>query len=225
MTVECRGCGAQVAVVATGDDGLLRGVSHCPHCGLMRPIPDDRQAVFAQWYGLVKQAVGRMARAGMDADDAETVALEAYARAVLQWEPSRAKFATVATHYLRSASGRAIAAFKARPKGVNTSQSPVFDAYHGFEHAHPDDLARDGSTPAPDAAAEAEDERERVRRAVAKLPEREAYVVARRHGFIDGEPATLAVVAEELGLSKERVRQIEAAALVKLRSILTQPSE
>ena len=56
-----------------------------------------------------------------------------------------------------------------------------------------------------------------LRRAVAQLPEREREVVKRRYG-LNGErdPASLATIGRELGLTRERVRQIEASALEQL---------
>ncbi len=55
---------------------------------------------------------------------------------------------------------------------------------------------------------------------LAKLPERERYVVERRYGLDnDGRCATLGEVSEEIGVTRERVRQIQNSALRKLRSI------
>jgi RNA polymerase primary sigma factor len=60
-------------------------------------------------------------------------------------------------------------------------------------------------------------EQDVLRRAVAQLPEREREVVKRRYG-IDGDrdPASLEAIGRELGLTRERVRQIEASALERL---------
>lgn len=55
-----------------------------------------------------------------------------------------------------------------------------------------------------------------MRAALALLPEREAYVLRRRFG-LGGEPGKLLEIGRELGLTRERVRQIEKAALAKLR--------
>ncbi|HZS01827.1 MAG TPA: sigma-70 family RNA polymerase sigma factor [Chloroflexota bacterium] len=49
------------------------------------------------------------------------------------------------------------------------------------------------------------------------LNPREAAVLRMRFGLVDGQPHTLGEIAEELGISRERVRQIEAEALHKLR--------
>jgi RNA polymerase nonessential primary-like sigma factor len=55
---------------------------------------------------------------------------------------------------------------------------------------------------------------------IAQLPERERWVLERRFGLNDHGVQTLAEVAEQLGLTRERVRQIQAAALQKLRALM-----
>ena len=52
-------------------------------------------------------------------------------------------------------------------------------------------------------------------RAMQALNPRERYIVAERK--LKDEPRTLESLGEELGLSKERVRQLEAAAFAKMR--------
>jgi RNA polymerase primary sigma factor len=44
------------------------------------------------------------------------------------------------------------------------------------------------------------------------LPERAQYVLVRRYGLDNHEPATLAKLSEELDVSRERVRQIQLEA-------------
>ncbi|MCD4748552.1 MAG: RNA polymerase sigma factor RpoD/SigA [Thermoanaerobaculales bacterium] len=59
--------------------------------------------------------------------------------------------------------------------------------------------------------------------ALAELPERERRVLEMRFGLGDDQPRTLRKIGESLGLSRERVRQIESRALARLRrSHLTQ---
>ena len=55
-----------------------------------------------------------------------------------------------------------------------------------------------------------------IESSLANVSEVEARVLRLRHGLI-GQPRTLEQVGRELGLSRERVRQIESSALVKLR--------
>jgi len=53
--------------------------------------------------------------------------------------------------------------------------------------------------------------------ALAELPERERKVLELRFGLTDDQPKTLREIGEVMGLSRERVRQIESRALNKLR--------
>ena len=60
-------------------------------------------------------------------------------------------------------------------------------------------------------------EQDVLRRAVAQLPEREREVVKLRYGLNgDRDPASLEAIGRQLGLTRERVRQIEATALEQL---------
>lgn len=49
------------------------------------------------------------------------------------------------------------------------------------------------------------------------LPDRERRVLKLRFGFEDGRPRTLEEVGREFNVSRERIRQIEAKALLMLR--------
>ena len=81
------------------------------------------------------------------------------------------------------------------------------------------DLLSDPS--AEDPAGDAVDSVRRieVRRAVAELPERERRVLELRFGF-DGDPQTLEAIGKELGVTRERVRQLETDALARLEAEL-----
>jgi RNA polymerase primary sigma factor len=78
------------------------------------------------------------------------------------------------------------------------------------------DLFADESS--ADPAEEAVDalRRQRVQRAVAELPERQRRIIELRFGF-DGESASLETIGKELGLTRERVRQLESEALTRLQ--------
>ena len=58
-----------------------------------------------------------------------------------------------------------------------------------------------------------------LREAMRDLTPRERQVISRR--FLDGRRTTLAEIGRSFGVTKERIRQIEAKALVKLRNALT----
>src|SRR5829696_3364370 len=57
-----------------------------------------------------------------------------------------------------------------------------------------------------------------VGEAVDSLPERYRYVLVRRYGLDDKDPATLAELGNELGLSHERVRQLQLQAVGRLKN-------
>lgn len=57
---------------------------------------------------------------------------------------------------------------------------------------------------------------ESLRRALDLLPERERQVISLRYGLDSGSPMTLQAIADDLGVTRERVRQIEASALAAL---------
>jgi RNA polymerase sigma factor (sigma-70 family) len=60
--------------------------------------------------------------------------------------------------------------------------------------------------------------RRSIRDLLAALSERERHVVERRYGLDGNPPATLQQVGQEIGVTRERTRQILGAALRKLRS-------
>ena len=55
---------------------------------------------------------------------------------------------------------------------------------------------------------------------LAELPERQRLVIERRYGLNDAEIATLDVLSRELGITRERVRQVQVEALERLRAKL-----
>lgn len=81
------------------------------------------------------------------------------------------------------------------------------------------DTLEDSTTPAPAETASQHLLGEELHRALALLTPRERAVVTLRYGIGDGRSRTLLEVGKELGISRERVRQLEVVALMKLRGI------
>jgi len=79
------------------------------------------------------------------------------------------------------------------------------------------DLLPDPAAARPDVEAEAQEVAAVVRAALATLPPRERAILTARHGLDDTPPRTLDEIGRGLGLTCERVRQIEARALRQLR--------
>jgi RNA polymerase primary sigma factor len=59
--------------------------------------------------------------------------------------------------------------------------------------------------------------REDMLKALDVLTSRERRVIELRYGLLDGQPRTLEVVGKEFGVTRERIRQIEAKALEKIK--------
>ncbi len=78
------------------------------------------------------------------------------------------------------------------------------------------ELLPDPSAEDPAEVVARDDARHRLAQALAALPERERTVLVERSGF-DGEPRSLTAIGKDLGVSRERARQLEGAALKKLR--------
>lgn len=77
-------------------------------------------------------------------------------------------------------------------------------------------LPDDRAVPVPDAIQDG-DLGERLREVMADLPEREQMILRRRFGLDGHEPETLGSIAEDLGITAERVRQLQKAALARLQ--------
>ena len=80
----------------------------------------------------------------------------------------------------------------------------------------------DEQTPEPTDFLQAEDVRQHLEEWLGKLSDKQREVVVRRFGLQGYENSTLEQVARELGVTRERVRQIQIDALKRLRVILEQ---
>lgn len=79
------------------------------------------------------------------------------------------------------------------------------------------DFIPDEESPAPAEVVTNQLLREKLMEILSTLPPREVRVLQLRYGLLDGETYTLEEVGRKLGITRERVRQIEAQALSRLR--------
>jgi RNA polymerase primary sigma factor len=79
------------------------------------------------------------------------------------------------------------------------------------------DLIEDSDALTPADALDATELRQQFEVALAMLSQREAAVMRMRFGLTDGQPRTLEEIGKVHGITRERIRQVEAKALSKLR--------
>lgn len=85
------------------------------------------------------------------------------------------------------------------------------------EDSHLGDFIPDDETPSPAEATSTNILREELERQLHTLTPREEHVIKLRFGLYDGRTRTLEEVGKEFDITRERIRQIEAKALRKLR--------
>jgi RNA polymerase primary sigma factor len=91
-------------------------------------------------------------------------------------------------------------------------QQPIRDESTALQ-----EVVEDTQTPQPEVLIAAEQVRRGVHACLGHLPEREALILRWRYGLDAGEPQSLQEIGAVLGLSRERVRQLEQQAFAKLR--------
>ena len=102
---------------------------------------------------------------------------------------------------------------------IRISQDPVsLETPIGEEDdSHLGDFIPDEEAPAPADSASLSMLKETLNEVLDTLQDREKQVLRLRFGLVDGRPRTLEEVGEQFGVTRERIRQIEAKALRKLR--------
>jgi RNA polymerase primary sigma factor len=97
-----------------------------------------------------------------------------------------------------------------RPLSLETPTDDEEDSVLG-------DFIQDEEVPAPDETATYNLLREHLETVLNGLPPREVRILQLRYGLLDGQAYTLEEVGRKMGVTRERVRQIEAQALSRLR--------
>ena len=96
-------------------------------------------------------------------------------------------------------------------------EKPIRGGEEG-EEAELGTVLADLNSPQPEFIANQRILRHQVREIVDELPPRDRKIVTLRFGLLTGIPKTLAEVAKEFGISRERVRQIQERALERIRA-------
>ena len=165
-------------------------------------------------------------------EDAVIDASMAVIEAAKRYDPKQGSFSTYATWYIRHAIGSNASERYAVHIPVNVETDWRLGRLKADTEAYIEKIARphwleeivgeedDGEVLLEETIPIEEDRwadaRESLEKAMETLTERERYVLTERYGFYDGEYKTLEKVGDTMGITRDRVRQIEQKALRKL---------
>jgi RNA polymerase primary sigma factor len=178
--------------------------------------------LFEAHFPLVVRSAVAFAGRGILAEDLVGEACVGFLEAISRFDPARGfRLMTYATWWMRRRLAEAVAQ-QARAVRLPRRDRSAAGATREvpWSELPPADEARLSIAPDAAAALDRASRRNALRAAVGALRERERAVLVRHHG-LSGREETLAEIAHDFGVSKERVRQLEAAALARLRDALS----
>lgn len=201
-------------LIEEGNLGLLRAVEGYD------PVRDTRFSTYAAWW--IKQAIKRalinsVQPIHIPAYMVEMIAKWKQAATELQSKLNRPPTLQEMAEHMRLPEKkvriirRAVKAFSSHKQAATTDG--------GFALA---EMLADNRTPAPQEALFDEADTEIVQRLLDLIDDREAKILRLRFGLDENEPMTLKQIGQKIGLTRERVRQIEHEALRKLNELLSE---
>lgn len=200
-------------LIAEGNLGLIRAVEGYDLA------QGTRFSTYASWW--IKQSIKRSLINGVQPIHIPAYMVEMIAR----WRHARDEFVEAEA---RDPSLTELADFMKLPerkvriirRAVKAFSSPTQSAEiaGGFGLS---DILADEKTPQPEDAIASESESVRLKRLLDQITEREATILRMRFGLDDGAAMTLKDIGRQIGLTRERVRQIESEALRKLNELVS----
>ena len=202
-----KGLGLQ-DLIEEGNLGLLRAVKG------FDPTMNTRFSTYASYW--IKQSIKRAL-----VNTAKTIRIPAYMVELLaKWRRASAK---LQDELGRPPTYEEVAKIMELPKKKLSIIKKAIRVYNSAPQTEQtdngwslDEMLMDSNTKTPDTEMVEADDLHHVKDLLEKMDKREASVLRMRFGLNDEEPRTLKEIGECLGLTRERVRQIESEALSKL---------
>lgn len=200
-------------IIEEGNLGLIRAVEGYD------PDQNTRFSTYAAWW--IKQAIKRSL-----INSRQAVHIPAYmVEMIAKWKEAKTRF--LEHHDGREPTIHELAASMEMPerkihmirRAVKAYSSSKQSASEEADIVLSDSLA-DKRTPRPDEAMFSQAESKALARLLDEIDEREATVLRMRFGLDAGEGMTLKDIGAKIGLTRERVRQIQDEALRKLEALL-----
>lgn len=193
-------------LIQEGNIGLIEAVDRYD------PSRGGRLSTYARWW--IRQAIGQAIER-----QSQMIRIPAYLfRAIVRFQRLKASFGAEGieeTADILVAPGlttERLLRIRETVGNVISLDMPIDEEDQTLE-----ELVADEEMPTPERAALVELFREELLELVEKLPARDAQVLRWRYGLEGPRPLSLTEVGQKLGLSRERVRQIETRALKRLK--------